>query len=183
MKNGEMDICSNNETIQDFEEKLNCFEFLKDYDELDLLNIFRFKNSVRNEHLLHIKTTTRHHYKGRSSSNSENYIICYFEIKESLGHVMIRPETFEDKINEFFSKAEIDFDSNPKFSNKYYMLSNNEVQTETNISTNFLSIIEEYDNLHIEINNNKSITTSLITMNIEEAERMADFCRKASVVA
>ena len=38
------------------------------------------------------------------------------------GHVMLRPETLADKINEFFKRIEIDFPGDRLFSRKHYVL-------------------------------------------------------------
>ena len=53
---------------------------------------------------------------------SENQILGVKILDRDYGHILIRPETIEDKFRELFKKKEKDFKSNPRFSFHYYVL-------------------------------------------------------------
>jgi hypothetical protein len=170
-----------NEKLDEFKNTLIDFELLKGSDNIDLLNVYKLKSSAQNVYL--INTNAFYSWfgtKGGKHTRNDFCLIGYFETKNLLEHILIRPETIGDKVADFFTKAEIDFDSNPKFSRKYYMLSDNKELTKKNISSSFLSVIEDQDDLHVEINNNKAIATFLTNMSIEETEKIADFINRAS---
>lgn len=181
VKKRDVELCNSN--LLYFESILNSCHFLKNYNHWYLTNSFKLKNNKQNAHILHVKTISLYNSpKSGEHAIVDNYLFGYFEAEKALGHVFVRPETIEDKINEFFTKTEIDFESNPKFSKKYFMLSDNRELTENNVNHKFLSVIEDHNGLHIEIKNNKIITTSLTNMNIDEVDRITDFCKRASMV-
>lgn len=62
----------------------------------------------------------------KNGSHHAHDMICFaaFPLKSDPGRTIIRAETILDKIADFFSRADIDFDEYPDFSSKYGCYSN-----------------------------------------------------------
>lgn len=68
-----------------------------------------------------------------------------------LGRVFMRPESLSDKISESYHHVEIDFDHSPEFSDKYYVLAEDESRLRAGVTSALLDAIGAIDGLVIEI--------------------------------
>lgn len=96
-------------------------------------------------------------------------------LKKDYGKVLIRPETFADKISELFAPTEIDFEDHPVFSKNYYMLSNEPEKLKFIITNHFLDCIEKYRGLEIEIAGNILVVRLRKNVTAENALSIAEF--------
>ena len=58
-------------------------------------------------------------------------------LRKDFGHVLIKPETFIDKIHELIKSIEIDFPDDPEFSKKYFVVTNDETKARSSLSPLF----------------------------------------------
>ncbi len=72
-------------------------------------------------------------------------------LKKDYGRVYIKPETLTDRFFNFFTKTDVDFDIDPEFSKKYYVVCNDADNLRHKITSGFLQTMKEYNGLEIEI--------------------------------
>ena len=96
------------------------FDLLKYYT--NFLNRKTIRISDTNTYVSFVEVEYRipSKYGPRSRKNFQFYVFCFLE--ENYGHIIIRKETIGDKLNEFFSPVEIDFEDDSIFSKKFYVL-------------------------------------------------------------
>ena len=82
---------------------------------------------------------------------TEQELIGVCELRHDYGQVLIRPETLGDKISDLFVHADFDFSFDPDFSKKYYVVASNEERLRLNVTPSFLSVINKFEGLEIEI--------------------------------
>jgi hypothetical protein len=108
----------------------------------------------------------------------ETQIIGFKRLDFNYGHIFIRPETFEDKLSEIFIKSEIDFKEFPKFSSKYYFLSDNEPLAHAFATSSRLQLIEKQREILIEIKEDRLITKFSRKLTTEDCENMIEFIER-----
>ena len=115
---------------------------------------FRIKNSTSEAHLLLTGVT----YSATGGKRSVNFTEVQFVgikiLDRNYGHIIIRPETFEDKIEELFSRKETDFAGFKKFSRKYYVVHNGEMLANQFETAERIAIIQDMYEVTIEVNQN-----------------------------
>jgi hypothetical protein len=62
-------------------------------------------------------------------------------LKNNFGHILIKPETILDKIHELINPIELDFEDDRHFSNKFYVVTNDELKAKLQLTPLFRSII------------------------------------------
>jgi hypothetical protein len=96
--------------------------------------------------------------RSRIDTNKLNsYFFGFVKLNESIGKLSLRPETIGDKIAEFFSSKELDFESHKKFSNKYYLLASNPDLVRKKFSNEMLDLIAKHENVIMECNLKKCL--------------------------
>jgi hypothetical protein len=93
---------------------------------------------------------SRHYYY-------DPYLIGMLNTFEDFGHVLIRPETFADKIIEIFNGIETDFAGHRKFSNMFYVISDNKEKTLVDLKNSFLDFFIQFPKLEVEFLNKKCV--------------------------
>ena len=89
-------------------------------------------------------------YGASTHTSNHKYFFGHLSTKKDFGHTLIRPETLADKISELFNPVEIDIKGYRKFSNKYYVLSNDKQKFLSSISSKLLKYLENQSRLEIE---------------------------------
>lgn len=74
-------------------------------------------------------------------------IVGIANLSIDLGQTHLRPETKLDKLVGIVFKSDIDFETSPNFSDKYYLASNNPKSVEQYFDRNFRDTISKYDNI------------------------------------
>lgn len=101
---------------------------------------------------LSVAAGSLHQFSTPSDGNVEDlHWMAVREMEQDFGHLIIRPETLSDKLNEFFETVELDFDNSPAFSAKYYLTSNQPAKAFEFATSQRLSLIEKIDDLVMEI--------------------------------
>lgn len=136
-------------------EMLSGMEFYKSYDFVvisETLKVVR-ENRCSFLALLNFNYTVKP-VKYPLNEINENYaeVIGIVRLAKDYGRVLIRPETIEDKMSEFFCRTEVDFENETQFNRKYFTLTDQEQRLRTQVSSHFLNTIATYDDLQIEIN-------------------------------
>jgi hypothetical protein len=81
----------------------------------------------------------------------ECHMAGLFSLRRDLGRVLMRPETFGDKLLEIFRPREVDFDECPQFSDRYYVLASDEERLRQHIPPSALDHLGTRRDLLIEI--------------------------------
>jgi len=109
---------------------------------------------------------------GKGSSIALNYQIWgSLNLKKKSPHILIRTETFLDKIHELINPIELDFPDDNKFSRKFFVLTEDKEKAEVFLNSSLRnSIIEieekeiliEIKNSRLLIGNQKSLSTDFV---------------------
>lgn len=80
--------------------------------------------------------------KGGSRKELEFQVWGFTLLPRHFGHVLIRPETYADKLIEIFTAIETDFPDDKAFSNKFYVLSEDKQQSGLLFNDKFRSLLK-----------------------------------------
>lgn len=159
---------------------LDCIEqslLMENYESIVFHNLFEIIGVSEYLGLTIVKVEySEYHGKYKSASN-ELKLIGFKKLDRDYGHILIRPETIGDKITEFFIKSELDFEEFPKFSSKYYFLTEDQAKGYVFASKKRLETIENLDNLNIEVKGNMLIAKFHRSLNSEDFENMIALIR------
>ena len=116
--------------------------------------------------------TTANQFGGSTHTNTSFYLYGQLKIKGNFGTVLIRPETFGDKITELFVKTEVDFELYPLFSYKYFVASDELEPLIKTLPTELIEFLEKINGLQIEFRNQYCLFRLPKAMNPEEAVKL-----------
>lgn len=117
-------------------------------------------------------------HSGKYGNNgSDIQVIGLKKLDKNYGHILIRPETFEDKISELVIKTEIDFKDSPKFSSKYFFVSDDRFLAEQFATTPRLTLIEQQHELVLEVIGDQLIARFPRKLHDQDFESMISFIR------
>lgn len=112
------------------------------------LNDYYNLGDERVVNLYFFSTTTRVSSKHGVHDFYDMHGFCAFPIKTKFGRTIIRSETILDKVAEFFSPCEHDFDQFPEFSSKFCCFSNDPLQLQMalrpEITKTFLDMADKF---------------------------------------
>lgn len=152
---------------------------LRDKRKLVLFDAFDIGIDQENAQLVAVTITTNIPSGGLSGVKHEDRIEIEFigvsYLNNDYGNVFIRPETFADKINDFFNPTEVNFDMNPDFSAKYYVLTEDESKLRKAVTYDFLSAIGKHDDLYIQINGNRLMTRPGKKVSVDSSLALCQF--------
>jgi hypothetical protein len=121
-------------------------------------------------------------FRGRYSSSASMELQTWgrLTLKKDYGHILIRPETFRDKIQEWIHPVELDFEDDKAFSNAFYVLSNDEAKARLNMTPAFRNSIRDIPltEFIIEIMGNTLLIGNNKVIQLETATAMAAFMEK-----
>lgn len=116
--------------------------------------------------------TTANQFGGSTHTDTSFYLYGQLKIKGNFGTILIRPETFGDKITELFVKTEVDFESHPLFSYKYFVLADGAVNLVKTLPQELLKFLENVNGLQLEFRNQYCLFRLPKAMNPEEAVKL-----------
>lgn len=106
------------EPLAEFIVEVERFGFLPIVDGSSMINAFS-----RDAFTLGIFAWRMYTPVGLSSGESDSlHLLLHVAPTADAGHVMLRPETLADKVNELFKRVELDFPGDRVFSRKHYVL-------------------------------------------------------------
>lgn len=88
----------------------------------------------------------------RNSIGNGLHLVGFKKLTTNFARIFIRPQTFEDSINDFFNPTELKFKENPKFSKQFYIHSNNEMALYNFLNSNRVTNMLPYKDLILEVN-------------------------------
>lgn len=148
---------ANNSETELIHKHLNRFESLKEYPMVVIAEVVKMQknNQLSFLPLLSVNYSIK---PTKMPIHDENFaefeLVGICELKKDYGMVIIRPETIVDKIVDWFVPVEIDFEIDPDFSEKYYVLTNDDSKLKRVANKGFLAAIKNFDGLEIEITGN-----------------------------
>lgn len=92
-------------------------------------------------------------------------------------HILVKPETILDKILELVHPIELDFEDDPEFSRKFYVLGDDKTKTALFFTQSFRLAIKSITaaDFIVEILGNSMIIGNKIPMKLESAQAFVDF--------
>ena len=151
---------------------------LKSYKDVDYYRSLRVAGCANDAHLLIVEVGYDLLSGKHNLGDYEPQLIGLKKLDKNYGSIIIRPETLEDKLAEFFTKAEIDFKDYPKFSSKYYFLSDDKPLGYSFATNDRLTLIEQQREVYIEIKGDMLISKYMRILNAEDFSSMLDLIKK-----
>jgi hypothetical protein len=112
----------------------------------------------------------------------QNWGIC--TLKRNFGRVILRKEKFADKISEILKPVEFDFKEDKFFSDKVYMLVDDEDLIKLNFSKSYRDMIRNLDleDYHIEIIDRQLIISTGQKINYKDSLKLCEFLLQMSKI-
>jgi hypothetical protein len=134
------------------------FDSFKGHEVEHLISVLKVKKSNLFFDLIIVGLDFSEQRSAQGRSKVIEYeMLALVNINKDLGKVFISPESFADKISEFFNPIEIDFPEDKAFSDKYYVLSGDAGKVKNNLSAGLRKAISNFDNLYLECSDAKMI--------------------------
>jgi hypothetical protein len=150
---------------------------MKDYEDIQIYKSLKVSDSLYDTYITIVGNTyslTKGKYPARYS---ENQVIGLKKLSRNYGHIFIRPETFEDKVSELFIKSEIDFPEFPKFSFRYYYLTDDEIKAKSFANPDRLRCIEKQNEILIDVNGDVLIAKFSRIITYDDFNCMLEFIK------
>lgn len=154
----------------DFNFDLGTFELFKNYNTCFIASVLKLANNkadffiARISATYHLSTASRYPHSG----STEYQAWGFGTLKADFGHILIKPETFIDKIHEFVNPIELDFDDDKEFSRKFYVITSDKTKALLQMTAAFRDAVQLIltEDVVIEIVQNKIIigNKKIITM-------------------
>ena len=101
----------------------------------------------------------------------------FINLKNNFGHILIKPETFLDKIHNIINPVDLDFEDDREFSKKFLVVTNHKQKAELQMTQNFRNCIKqiELNEFIIEIFETKLIIGDKKIVSLESTLSFAKF--------
>lgn len=131
-------------------------------------------------------TFVKVHYQareGRGISLTEYFkyqVWAFVNLEKDFGRVLIRRETFTDKILELIHPQELHFRNDKDFNNRFYVIANDQEKAARAIDANFRKILinNSSDDFVIEIINQTLVIRTNNVINVDQTISLAEFAIK-----
>jgi hypothetical protein len=133
---------------------LNSFYLVNSLNEPLVWESFRSTNPLMPVQLCIIQYLSEVHIGKHKKSGKESYFFAILTLKKEFPHTLIYPETLSEKIADIFTKAELDFEDQKKFSRKFYTLTKDEEKLLNLLNNKPLNDLVKYKNMELEIYKN-----------------------------
>ncbi|RCH54536.1 hypothetical protein DJ568_11995 [Mucilaginibacter hurinus] len=162
--------------------KLADFEAFKNYDEVIVRDSYTI-NGVDRSYIMVIETYKKIVWQsGEVDELREYHVWALTYLKQDMGKIRIRPETFRDKIVELITPLEIDFKDDKAFSDKFYVVADNDQKAAAGITQDFRNAVMAVGipDIVIEINNQALVIGSTKGISPEKSICLAEFVSKVN---
>ncbi len=144
------------------------------YPEVQLSGAYDIK-SKKYKATLGLARFAYHIPRARQSGHyNDTVLVGRIMLKTDHGHVYIREENLKDKLMELLQPVEVDFHELKAFSDKYFVLCNNEAQLRSAVSHRLLKLLTKYDGLEVEIMGKSLICRFRKELTIHAVEEMVE---------
>lgn len=143
-----------NQTEEEISNKLNDFYSIKMNQMVTLSDVLELPDTTNKSYLILLTVNTEQNgvkIPQSEVSNTTQELVGLSFLKKDYGKVYIKPENFFDKLIDLFAHGDIDFENDPEFSKKYYVVASDEHKLRQTVSTAFLKTVGHFDGLEIEI--------------------------------
>lgn len=143
-------------TIPDDLPELDVFEVFKCYRDISIGGVLQVGNCT----LVFVKMHyVYHNTKGVQHHDVYRYQVwARADLNRDFGRVIIRRETFADKVIEIIHPVELDFADDKAFSDKFYVVTNDKFKAQLAMDSNFRkAVMEMKDEEVIELEKNRMI--------------------------
>lgn len=151
---------------------------LSSYNDIWIHEALRVLDCNMDTRLLVVQVTYAEFRMKRIVDASEVQLIGLKILDHDYGHLLIRPETVEDKINEFFKKCEIDFRDFPTFSSRYYYLAKDDYLGISFATPNRLGLMEKQNEITIEVKGDILVAKYPRIINASDFNNMLNFIKE-----
>jgi hypothetical protein len=143
-----------------------------------------------NCYLNFVKSSYSYSYGGRGDKGGQSIaydkyqVWAFVTLDRDFGRVLIRPETFTDRILEIFHPTELKFQEDKVFNENFYVLTNEPEKAKAAMTSDFRDIVKDmmYKNFSIETINQTLVIRDNQPIDPEETVNLAEFARKLSTI-
>jgi len=97
---------------------------------------------------------TEVHLGNATNAGTENYFFALLTLRREFPHTLIYPETITEKIADLFTRSELDFKEQKKFSWKFYTITKDKEKLAQLLYNKPLDDLTKYKEMEVEINKN-----------------------------
>lgn len=122
--------------------------------------------------------------RGPGTSYYKYQIWASATLRNSFGRILIRRETFVDKVLNMIHPVELHFKNDPDFNNKFNVVANDKDKATAAITSDFRDVIKniEIDDFIIEIVNNILIIGNIQLIGAQQTLKLAEIASKLSTI-
>lgn len=114
----------------------------------------------------------------RCPDYSEIQAIVIKVLDSDYGHMLIRPETLEDNVMEWFKRTEIDFPGHPEFSSHYFCVAKDASLAMKFLTDDRLNLISAQKEIFTEVRNNLLLAKYARIVSERDCLNLNEFIKK-----
>jgi len=167
----------------DFEFGIAGFDVFSNYQSINFKYAIDVSGDLDNSHITFPQIEYKFvGHKGGSHTAIEYQVWGIATLKKDFGHVIIKQETFIDKIIELIHPIELDFEDDKPFNQKFFVVTNDKEKAKLAMNPAFRNAIMEIDvdDFEIEIVNKDLVIGNRKPIDPETAFSFAKFLTKVS---
>jgi len=125
-------------------------------------------------------------FRVRAATNSDYYryqLWAFVKLKNDFGRIVIRHESFTDKVLELINPVELDFEDDKAFSSIFYVVTNDKEKAMLAMTWNFRNaLMDMQDDWIIEIVNNNLLIYNNSCIDTRDALALTEFAGKIAAL-
>ncbi|HWZ04068.1 MAG TPA: hypothetical protein VNX40_10705 [Mucilaginibacter sp.] len=169
---------------------VNKFEIFNNNPDAKLGGTLLINHPEANCYLNFVKSGYSYSSGGRGGNGGQSFeydkyqIWAFATLNKDFGRVLIRPETFADRILEIVHPTELRFPDDKSFNESFYIVANDPEKAKAGMTQYCRDVITEmmYKDFAIEIINETLVIRTNQPINADEAVHLAEFVSKLSEV-
>ena len=174
----EVDNIFNNEIVDETEIPLEELSLFKHYSHFFFRQAIRIKEGAENAYIAIIQVAYSYMgTKGGMHTSTEYQAWAYCRLPEHFGHLIIKPETFKDRLIELFQPMEMNFPDDREFCRRFYVLSKDWQKAQQLLTPGFREALKKLyiRDLQVEVYNNFLIAGNCKKLDREHIIALAGF--------
>lgn len=120
-------------------------------DHAEMIATYPLLNNATEAHIVIAQISTSIRTGRMSYAGVDPQVIGIKKLHENFAHILIRQETFVDRLAEIFRKTEIDFKEYPEFCKKYFYMSSDVSLGRKFATPERITLISDADDLILEV--------------------------------
>jgi len=155
------------------------FDLLKNYEHIEYYSAFQSLLFDSEAKIIFARITYPIPSTKTAQYITDLQVVAVKFLEDDYGEIQIRPETFEDKIREFFKSIELDFPDFPEFSKKYYFITENKDLARKFAKPKLLELLEKIDGIFIQVKGRILVAKFNSIANITNCKALLDLIEVA----